>query len=141
MSGGPDFLGTGWSFPPAFDGPGCAVATVAGEDDVHEALRILLGTHPGERVMRPTWGAGLRRMVFETMDQNLLAALRDAIERAVRFHEPRVLLEHVAVEPGEPLEGVLRLSLHYRLRSSNVRHNLVLPFYLDPAQPPAEDLA
>lgn len=134
MIGDPGFLGTGWAFPPAFDGPAGAAAMAAGEDDVHQALRILLATRPGERVMRPTWGAGLRRFVFEAMDQNLLTALRDAIERAVRFHEPRVLLERVDITADDAPEGRLTLSLHYRLRSANVRHNLVLPFYLDPAE-------
>lgn len=134
MSSEPGFLGTGWAFPPAFDGPAGAAAMAAGEEEVQQALRILLSTRPGERVMRPTWGAGLRRFVFESMDQNLLTALRDAIERAVRFHEPRVLLERVDITADEALEGRLTLSLHYRLRSANVRRNLVLPFYLDPAE-------
>jgi hypothetical protein len=126
------FLGTGWSFPPAFDGVGCAAAMVAAEEDVHQALRILLSTKPGERVMRPTWGAGLRRFVFEALDQSVLTALRDTIEQAVRFHEPRVRLDGVDVELDERLEGVLRLSLRYTIRSTHTRHNLVFPFYLDP---------
>jgi uncharacterized protein len=141
MAGEPGFLGTGWAFPPAFDGPGCGVAMVQGADDVHEALRILFATNPGERAMRPAWGGGLRRMVFEHLDQSTLAGLRDAVEQAVRFHEPRVRLERVDIVPEEALEGVLRLALHYELRSTHTRHNLVLPFYLDPAAAPPEEAA
>ena len=35
---------------------------VAGEDDVRQAVRLILETAPGERVMRPECGAGLRRL-------------------------------------------------------------------------------
>lgn len=133
------FLGTGWAFPPAFDGRGAGATMVAGEEDVHQALRILLSTNPGERVMRPAWGGGLRRMVFEAMDQSTLTALRDTIEQAVRFHEPRVRLDGVDVDLDERIEGVLRLSLRYTIRRTNTRHNLVFPFYLDPSALPVEE--
>ncbi len=139
METGPGFLGTGWAFPPAFDGAACATALVAAEEDVHQALRILLSTNPGERVMRPTWGGGLRRMVFEHLDQSTVTALRDTIEQAVRFHEPRVKLDGVDVDLDARVEGLLRLTLRYTLRRTNTRHNLVFPFYLDPAASAAED--
>ena len=46
------FLGKGWNFPAAPDDSG-AIAMALYEEDVRQAVRIILGTSPGERVMRP----------------------------------------------------------------------------------------
>ena len=58
------FLGTGWSNPPQAK-PGGEVETVSLEEDVRQAVRIILETNHGERVMRPDFGAGLGALVFE----------------------------------------------------------------------------
>ncbi|MEB2360812.1 MAG: GPW/gp25 family protein, partial [Bryobacterales bacterium] len=52
------FLGAGLAFPPQADVHG-NLATVAYEEDIRQAIRVILGTNPGERVMRPDFGAGL----------------------------------------------------------------------------------
>ena len=58
------FLGLGWAFPLGFDASG-SVGLAALEQDVRQAIRIILGTTPGERVMRPDFGAGLDDFLFE----------------------------------------------------------------------------
>ena len=126
-----DILGTGWAFPPAFHGHSRQVLTVSQVQDVEESLRILLATNPGERVMHPTYGCGLKRMVFEPLSVSLLTELRSLVEKAVLFFEPRITLEEVEVQAPEPLGGVLYLHLTYTIRSTNTRHNLVYPLYLE----------
>ncbi len=125
-----DFLGTGWAFPPAFDRRNCGAVTVAGVADVEESLRILFGTAPGERIMHPTYGCGLRRLVFEPMNTSTLTEIRSLIEKAVLFFEARITLDEVAFDTSALLEGVLRIRLAYRLRASNSPHNFVYPLYL-----------
>ena len=58
-----DFLGTGWAFPPRLDRRG-HIALAAGHDDIEEAIRIILRTPIGQRVMRPTFGSRLHELVF-----------------------------------------------------------------------------
>ena len=58
------FLGIGWAFPLGFAATGDAAMAVL-EEDVAQAIRIILGTNPGERVMRPDFGAGLDDFLFE----------------------------------------------------------------------------
>jgi uncharacterized protein len=130
----PDFLGRGWSFPPRFSRGGAELATVAGDADVRESLAILFATEPGERVMRADYGGGLRPMLFAEMDQELVSALRARVTTAVLLHEPRVRPELVEIADDPAAPGVLLVSLHYTIRGSNSRYNLVFPFYLREAE-------
>lgn len=128
---GADFLGTGWAFPPAFDSRSGAAQMVSQLDDIHESLRILLGTTPGERVMRPAYGCGLRWLVFEPLNESTLTVMRSTIERAVLFFEPRISLGAVDFDLDEAPQGVLRIRLEYTVRTTNSRYNMVFPLYLD----------
>jgi phage baseplate assembly protein W len=125
------FLGTGWSFPPEFHKQTNAfgVKMVADEDDIAESLRILLSTVPGERMMQPAYGCGLHTMVFETINESTITELRDIIERAVLFFEPRITLESIDIDTDESLEGSLKIQLNYTVRHTNTRSNIVYPFY------------
>ena len=71
------WLGRGLRFPitpPAEGGP---MPTVAGMDRVRQSIETILDTEPGERIMLPTFGCGLRRYL---MQPNTLAT-RTAMER------------------------------------------------------------
>lgn len=125
------FLGIGWSFPPEFHKHADAleVRMVAQEEDISESLRILLSTRPGERVMQPDYGCGLHAMVFESIDESTVTELKDIIERAVLFYEPRITLENIDVDTEDELEGRLKIQLNYTVRTTNTRSNIVYPFY------------
>lgn len=127
------FLGTGWSFPPRFNKGtnGVTVAMVSYEEDIGESLHILLGTSPGERVMYPEYGCGLKKMVFEKIDQSTITALKDTITRAVLFFEPRIDLEGIDIDSSQLFDGYLLLTLNYTIRETNSRSNIVYPFYLN----------
>ncbi|WP_235839931.1 GPW/gp25 family protein [Derxia lacustris] len=124
------FLGTGWSFPPRFDPVTRDAATVSAEADIRESLFILLSTTPGERLMRPTYGCDLRSMVFEQIDTNAETRIRNLVEQAVLFFEPRITLDAVTLDTAELADGLLKISLDYTVRSTNSRYNLVFPLYM-----------
>lgn len=123
------FLGTGWSFPPEFNKAWKNVKTVSAEDDILESLHILLTTSPGERIMQPDYGCGLRAMVFETMNDSTITAIKDVIERAVLFYEPRITLDGIEVDAEEIYDGLIKIQLNYTIRATNSRSNMVYPFY------------
>lgn len=129
MSADKLFLGTGWSFPPEFNKASKDVRTVSAEDDILESLRILLATSPGERIMQPDYGCGLRAMVFENMSESTVTEIKDVIERAVLFFEPRITLNAVEVDAGEIYDGLIKIQLNYTVRATNTRSNMVYPFY------------
>jgi phage baseplate assembly protein W len=122
------FLGTGWAFPIHVDGSG-EIALVSGEEDIRQAVQIILGTALGERVMRPDFGAGLNRLVFEPVGASTLALVRVRVEQALVNWEPRIDQVSVSVTT-EPQEGRLSIEIHYRVRATNIFYNLVYPFYL-----------
>jgi len=124
-----DFLGRGWGFPveQAADGE---VAMVGGENDVRQAVRLILETAPGERLMRPEWGAGLRDFVFEPINRTTLGLVRHRVEEALVAWEPRIDVDEVDVSAAEAATGKLLIRIDYRVRATNTFHNLVYPFYL-----------
>lgn len=129
MDANKTFLGRGWGFPPRFDKKSGAVEMVSGEADIDESLRILIATLPMERVMQPDYGCGLKALVFESINESILTMMREAIQRAVLFFEPRIDLNDVEINAEEAYDGVLYLKLHYTVRTTNSRSNLVYPFY------------
>lgn len=129
MSTDQSFLGSGWGFPPEFSLDAGGVRMVKGADDIEESLRILMATVPRERVMQPAYGCGLKQLVFESINESTLTLIRDAIQRAVLFFEPRIDLEDIEIDEGQAHEGVLLIRLNYRVRTTNSRTNLVYPFY------------
>ena len=122
------FLGTGWAFPVAAVS-GAELDMVDHEEDIRQSIRIILGTAQGERVMRPDFGAGLRRMVFEPVNTTTKALVRHRVEEALIRWEPRIDQITVQVTGGGPL-GRLDIEIHYRVRATNTFYNLVYPFYL-----------
>lgn len=123
------FLGTGWRFPPAFGHAGRGAVLVSAEEDIRESLYILLSTTPGERIMQPTYGCDLRSLVFEGLDTSTITAMQDMIRRAVLFFEPRIDIERIDIDDTQAAEGILTLHLHYTIRTTNSRSNMVYPFY------------
>jgi phage baseplate assembly protein W len=122
------FLGVGWAFP-VQPGPDGDVAMAAYEDDIREAVHIILATRPGERVMRPDFGAGLHQLVFEPITTTTLTLARHRVEEALVRWEPRIDHVTVRVEADPPL-GRLLISIDYRVRATNTFYNLVYPFYV-----------
>ena len=122
------FLGRGFAFP--FDIPGGGDLELAAYDeDVRQAIRIILSTEPGERVMRPTFGTGLRALVFEPINVTTMALARHRVEQALVLWEPRIDNIEVTVS-ADPPQGRLEIVIHYRVRRTNTFYNLAYPFYV-----------
>ena len=124
------FLGKGWSFPPTFDNASGEVQMLQGEDDIQSSLRVLLATKLGERVMQPLFGCNLDAMVFELLDTTLKTEMKNLIERAILFFEPRINIDKIDIDSQNDLNGVVIITVNYVVRSTNTRGNLVFPFYL-----------
>ncbi len=127
------FLGRGWSFPPTFDNQGRSVRMVEAEDDIKQSLSILMSTHVGERVMRPTFGWRRDALLFEPISTSFATFLKQEVEKAVLFFEPRIELDTVRFERLADREGTIEMRLDYTVRATNTRNNLVFPFYVDEA--------
>lgn len=123
------FLGRGWAFPPGFYYEMGTVETVEDEEDIKQSLGIILGTIPGERVMFPTLGCGIRKFVFESNDPTQISMLKDAIYDSILYYEPRIKLETIDIKDDTQIYGLLHIYIFYTVIITNTRSNMVFPFY------------
>ena len=126
-------LGSGLAFPLGTDHRG-AIALVSGREDIEQALRVVLGTAPGERPMRPEFGCEIHDFVFDTIDAATVGRIETAIRAALARWEPRVDVTAVDFDLSRVDEGALVITIGYLIRATNQLHNLVYPFYLIPAE-------
>jgi phage baseplate assembly protein W len=124
-----DFLGRGWAMPVELDSRTGKVASVAYEDDIRQAILIILETAPGERVMRPSFGCGIHELVFTAVDSTAIQRVRSVVEEALRRFEARIDVLSVEVDEQATTEGKLLVEIEYRVRKTNQTGNLVFPFY------------
>jgi phage baseplate assembly protein W len=122
------YLGVGWAFPPKPVQGGVGFARY--EDDIEQAIQIILLTSRGERVMLPEFGAGLRDFVFEPNSDATRARIEESVRRALVDWEPRIDLERVEVTPSEDAESIVLIHVDYVVRATNNFYNRVFPFYL-----------
>ncbi len=123
------FLGTGWAFPVQANGRG-EIALVSGEKDIEQAIWIILGTRPGERVMRPTFGCRAHELVFEPRDATTSSLLKSYVQEALEFWEPRIQLISVEAYTDEENDGTVLVDIQYRIKSTHDVRSIVYPFYL-----------
>ncbi|MCC8134052.1 MAG: GPW/gp25 family protein [Tannerellaceae bacterium] len=122
------FIGTGWAFPPRFI-QGIGVEMVSQEEDIEQSLTILLSTIPGERLYRFKYGCNIRRWVFEEMNLSNETLMIESIEEAILYNEPRIDVEQIRFDTKDEAEGILWITIHYRIRETNTRSNMVYPYY------------
>ena len=125
-----NFLGKGWGFPPTFNKALKGIEMTEAEADIKSSLEILLSTNLGERVMQPKFGCALDELSFESLTTTLKTFIKDLIETAILYYEPRIDLEDVILT-DEVNEGIIYIDVQYRVRSTNSRQNIVFPFYKD----------
>lgn len=128
-----NFLGKGWSFPPSFGSNGRFLEMTSDVEDIKKSLEILLSTAIGERIMQPTYGCNMEKLLFEPIDQNLKTYMADLIKTAILYHEPRIDVHQVSLAKSEALSGVVDIRLDFTVRTTNSRYNFVYPFYTNEA--------
>jgi len=124
-----EFLGRGWKFPLSVEVDG-QIAVSEYEEDIGEAIGIILGTSKGERIMRPDFGCGIHDFVFEVFNASTQTLIINSVKEALTQWEPRIQLIEVKVSPENINEGKLMINIDYKVRSTNNSFNLVYPFYL-----------
>jgi phage baseplate assembly protein W len=124
-----DFLGRGVAFPVGVDAYG-ALATSGHEDNISEAINIILGTAIGERLMRPDFGCRIHDLIFHPVNPNTCALASISVREAITKWEPRVEEVQVYVYPDPTAENAILVNIEYRVRRTNNLHNMVYPFFL-----------
>jgi len=125
-----DFLGRGWAFPVAVNKATGQVRLSEYEEDIAQAIRIILTTRRGERVMRPTFGSDLHNYLFEVPGYGVQAQIAEEVVSALETWEPRIIEVTAEAEFPEGSTGGFVVKIDYTVRSTNNPFNLVFPFFL-----------
>lgn len=100
------------------DGTGRIMATWDLSRQIALHLRSIIGTNPGERVMRPSYGSGAGLMVFDINDDLRASMLSSAVKDAIQVLEPAVAVDDVKVEQIDRVMGRLQFRITYHLRAT-----------------------
>jgi phage baseplate assembly protein W len=72
-------------------------------------------------------------LVFDTIDAEMVGRVDTAVHQALARWEPRIEVEGLDFDLGEVDQGVLPITITYRVISTSRLYNLVYPFYVIPA--------
>jgi uncharacterized protein len=108
------------------------VALSRHDQDIREAIEMILGTAPGERPMRPEFGCAIHDMVFAPVNEATAGRIQYEVLTCLDRWEPRIEVEDVEVSAGDE-QGVLFIDIRYSIRGTNNPRSLVFPFYVIPS--------
>jgi uncharacterized protein len=129
------FLGKGWAFPVQLDKASGDIAMASYEEDIRQAIYLILRTALGERVMRPDFGAGLETLVFQPVNTTTISLVQYRVQQALITWEPRINVNDIQVTTDPVTRNTLNIKIGYMVRVTNTFYNLVYPFYLQEGQP------
>jgi uncharacterized protein len=122
----------GFAFPLRADAAG-GVAEASGADKIRLSVLTILGTQPGERLMRPTFGCPLRKLAFAPLNAATASLAQYYVRDALARWEPRIQLDEVQVTPRSDEDGqpLLFVIVRYLIRVSGQAQQV--SFLLPPA--------
>lgn len=125
-----DFLGRGVKFPLQVDPRTGKFSMVSHEEDIQEAIEIILRTIQGERVMRPGFGSDVMDYVFAPSSSTMRYSLAHEVTEQLLYQEPRITDVETKCRENNGQSGALIVEVSYTVRSTNNRYNHVYPFYI-----------
>ena len=128
---GKEFLGRGLRFPLQVDPVTGKLAMAEQEEDIQEAIGILLRTGQGERVMRPEFGTRVLDYAFAPVSGSMTYSIAHDLQLALLEQEPRIRDVEVRCSRLDRQNGAVVIEVDYTVRSTNSRYNHVYPFYID----------
>ena len=128
-----DVVGSGWAFPPTVDARG-RIALARQERDVEQAIRMILLTPIGQRVMRPEFGCRIHDLIFAPNEATTTGLAKYYVEDALGMWEPRIDVTDVLVAPDPLNTGRLLIEIRYVIKATHDERALVFPFYRIPGE-------
>jgi phage baseplate assembly protein W len=125
-------------YPPAIDEPGIGFQLTATgglevvEDDraIRQAIILLLSTRPGERVMRPSYGCSLHRLLFAANDDTTAGLAIHYVRQALQRWEKRIVVTKLDATRDPEFAERLIIVLDYRIRATQQNQQLQFPLEL-----------
>jgi phage baseplate assembly protein W len=109
---------------------GGGIATSETDEAIRQSIHIILGTAPGERVMRPNFGCNIHDLVYAPNNLNTASLAAHYAIEALGKWEPRIEEIEASADPSSDDPNRLDITIKYKVRATNVSRNLVYPFYI-----------
>ncbi len=125
---GKHYLGTGMKFPPQIHPATGRFMVSSEEESVKESIYLILMTQRSERFLRPDFGSDLMSYTFMDLNMTSIHMMTRSLTEQILSNEPRI--ESVSISTDETvLDGCLLVTIDYVIKSSEIRDQLVIPFY------------
>lgn len=124
------FLGSGLNFPLRVDALG-GLELVSADRDIQQSIGIILGTRPGERVMRPEFGCQVHDLIFEPRDAILVGKIRSSVMKALARWEPRIEVIDVRPVVDSESDGSVVVTIEYQVKATHDQRSIVYPFFIE----------
>jgi phage baseplate assembly protein W len=125
-----EFIGQGWAFPLQISQQG-GFALAKGVNDIEQAIRIVLGTIPGERMMRPEFGCRVHELVFAPDNASTRKLAAYFVEEALKRWEPRIEVKEIEATSDPAHDGALMIEIRYQVKDTYEPRSIVYPFFLE----------
>ena len=124
-----NFLGRGWKYPVEVDRAG-GISMSELDESIRQSMLIILGTAPGERVMRPNFGCSIHDLVYAPNNLNTASLAAHYCIEALGKWEPRIEEIEARADSSSDDPNRLDINIKYKVRATNTSRNLVYPFYI-----------
>jgi phage baseplate assembly protein W len=131
-----DLIGRGWAFPLGVDIRG-GIALAEGDEEIRQAILLILRTRRGARVMRPEFGCRIWDLLFAPNDSATWTMAGHHVREALGWWEPRIEVTDVIATADPGNAAAMEVEVEYTIRATHDRRSLVFPFYLIPDEPAA----
>lgn len=128
-----EFLGRGLAWPLQVN-PRGEIALASGDKDIEQSIRIILGTVPGERVMRPEFGCRAYELLFAPMNAATEGLMIYYVEQALGRWEPRISVQEVKVSTDSARDGAMIVEVQYKVKTTHDVRSIVYPFFIGPEE-------
>ena len=98
------------------------------EEAVKEAIKNLILTDRGERLMQPLVGGNIRAMLFENNTPATIKIIQEIVKETIRVYEPRATLIDVVVQSSLD-ESAVQIAIYFYI--NNIEQPITLTVFLE----------
>jgi uncharacterized protein len=88
---------------------------------IKQNFKMLLLTHPGERVMEPSFGVGVQKYLFENLSQKTFSDIEAKIIEQVEIYMPVITIREVSFAEDSSSINKLHINIQYSIPTLNVQ--------------------
>ena len=103
---------------------------VTGEEDIKQSMKIIFGTHPGERILEQAFGCDIQTSLFQNISLSEKTLLESNIRTAITHYEARITINSLEIDTSQALDGIIHIQIDFTINTDNSRHNVVYPFFI-----------